>query len=121
VPPDQLDCNKMLFFDLSGNAPWIYGFAAAGTDGRVVCATDSHAIGLYLGDRPYFENALRSRDFTLSYYLIGRVPGVPGVVAAYLIVNDDGWVNGAVMASINLQWIGDLAATAAQRAAPLWH
>jgi hypothetical protein len=115
MPSARFDCSKMLA-DLGVNAPWIYGFAVAGTDGRVVCSTDSCGIGLYLGDRPYFENAFHSRDFALSDYLIGRLHGVPGLVATYPILKDDGSVDGIVMASINLQWIGDLAAKAAQRA-----
>ena len=115
MPPGQLDCNQMLF-DLTGNAPWIYGTAVVGTDGRIACATDTRAIGLNLGDRPYFQRMLRSRDFVLSDYLIGRLHRVPGVVAIYPIVKEDGTIGGAVMASINLQWMGDLADTAARRA-----
>ena len=105
-----------MLFDLTGNAPWIYGTAVVGTDGRVACATDTRAIGLNLGDRPYFQRMLRSRDFVLSDYLIGRLHRVPGVVAIYPIVREDGTIGGAVMASINLQWMGDLADTAARRA-----
>src|SRR5271169_4415700 len=33
MTPDQFDCNQMLF-DLTGNAPWIYGTGVSGTDGR---------------------------------------------------------------------------------------
>ena len=115
MPPGQLDCSQMLF-DLTGNAPWIYGTAVVGTDGRITCATDTRAIGLNLGDRPYFQRMLRSRDFVLSDYLIGRLHHVPGVAAIYPIIKEDGTIGGAVMASINLQWIGDLADTAARRA-----
>ena len=40
---------------------------------------------------------------------------MPGLVATLPIVRDDGSVGGVVIASINLQWIGELAASAAQR------
>src|SRR5271156_2815246 len=115
MAPGQFDCNQMLF-DLTGNAPWIYGTGVVGTDGRVVCATEPRAIGLNLGDRPYFQQMLRTRDFVLSDYLITRGAGVPGVMAAYPIIRGDGTFAGAVMASINLQWMADLAETAARRA-----
>jgi hypothetical protein len=113
--PGQFDCNQMLF-DLTGNAPWIYGTGVVGRDGRVVCATEPRAIGLNLGDRPYFQQMLRTRDFVLSDYLITRGTGVPGVTATYPIIRGDGTFAGAVMASINLQWMADLAETAARRA-----
>ncbi len=115
MTPSQVDCNQMLF-DLTGNAPWIYGTGVVGMDGRITCATDPRAVGLNVGDRPYFQSMLNSRDFVLSDYLIGRAKGVPGVMAIYPIVKKDGTVGGAIMASINLQWIGDLAETAARRA-----
>jgi diguanylate cyclase (GGDEF)-like protein len=115
MTPGQFDCKQMLF-DLTGNAPWIYGTSVIGTDGRIVCATDSRAIGLNVADRPYFQRMLHTRDFVLSDYLISRASGVPSVAAIYPIVRDDGSVGGAVMASINLQWIGDLAERVAGRA-----
>jgi diguanylate cyclase (GGDEF)-like protein len=115
MTPGQFDCNQMLF-DLTGNAPWIYGTGLIGMDGRVLCATEPRAIGLNVGDRPYFQHMLRTRDFVLSDYLITRGTGVPGVMAIYPIVRGDGTVSGAVMASINLQWMADLAETAARRA-----
>ena len=39
---------------------------------------------------------------------------MPSVVATYPIIKDDGSLGGVVLAVINLQWIGDLAADAAQ-------
>ena len=57
---------------------------------------------------------MTAHDFALSDYMISRATDVPSVVATYPITKDDGSLDGVVMAVINLQWIGDLAAAAAQ-------
>lgn len=114
VPFDQADCSRMLA-DLTENVPWLRGLDIADPDGQIICATDPRGIGLNIADRPYFQNALHSRDFVLSDYLISRVHQTPGLIASYPIIAEKGSLHGVVLASINLRWIGELAATAAQR------
>ena len=113
VPLDSSNCNQYMT-DLTTNIPWIRDLSVAATDGRIKCSTEPLAIGLDMSDRQHFQNALNSREFALSDYLINRLNQVPSVVATFPIINDDGDVSGVVLAVINLQWIGDLAATAAQ-------
>ncbi len=115
MPLDPADCNRTLA-DLTGNIPWLRNMNVVGTDGRIKCATDAHALGLNVSDRAYFQNALHARDFALSDYLITRVTQVPGLMATFPVVADDGSPKGVVLASINLQWIGELAARSAQNA-----
>ena len=114
MPPAPADCNRTLG-DLIANVPWIRGLAIAGSDGRIACATDTRAMGLNVSDRPYFQNAMRSHDFELSDYMINRVRQAPGLMATYPITNAEGAPAGVVIAAINLQWIAELAAAAAQR------
>ena len=113
VPLDPSSCNQY-FTDLTTNIPWIRDLSIASPDGRIKCSTAPLAIGLNVSDRPHFQEALNSREFALSDYLINRLNQVPSLVATFPIITDDGSVNGVVLAVINLQWIGDLAATAAQ-------
>lgn len=113
MPLDTSGCNQYVA-DLTPNIPWIRDLSVASTDGRIQCSTAPLAIGLDVSDRPHFRNALTSRKFGLSDYLISRLNHVPSLVATFPIVKDDGTLKGVVLAVINLQWIGDLAATAAQ-------
>jgi len=113
VPLDSPSCNQYLV-DLTTNIPWIRDLSVASPDGRIKCSTQSLALGLNVSDRPHFQNALNSREFALSDYMISRANDVPGMVATFPAIKDDGSLNGVVMAVINLQWIGDLAATAAE-------
>jgi hypothetical protein len=113
MPLDAPDCNQTLN-DLSGNVPWMRMLAVAGSNGRVKCASDPAVIGLNIADRPYFQNALHSRDFALGDYLIRRFSGVPGVMATYPVIKDGGVVTAVIVGSLDLKWIAELAASAAQ-------
>jgi hypothetical protein len=112
LPVDPSNCSYLT--DLTGNVPWVRSLAVAGTDGRIKCSTDPAAIGLNVSDRPHIQKALHSRDFALSDYLINRIYQVPNLVATYPVIAEDKSVSGVVLAVINLQWINELAATAAR-------
>jgi diguanylate cyclase (GGDEF)-like protein len=112
-PEQQPDCNQILS-SLAANAPWIHALGIIGLDGRMKCSTNPRAVGLNVYDRPYFQNALHSRDFALSDYLTMRVRDVPTLVATVPILKQDGSIDGVVAAAVNLQWIGNLAATVGQ-------
>ncbi len=113
APLEAPGCNQYLT-DLTANIPWIRDVSVAATDGRIKCSTEPLAVGLNVSDRPHFQEALNSREFGLSTYLINHVHQAPSVVATFPVIADDGAPKGVVLAVINLQWIGDLATTAAQ-------
>jgi diguanylate cyclase (GGDEF)-like protein len=113
MPFDPADCNKYLTA-LTGNVPWIRGLSLAGTDGKINCSTEQNAIGLNVSDRAHFQNALHSRDFALSDYMVNRIRQLPSLIATFPAIRDDGTINAVVLAAINLQWIGELVTTAAQ-------
>ncbi len=108
------NCTRFLT-DTASAAPWITSLAIANPSGRIVCATAPQVVGLDTSDRPYFQEALRSGKFVLSDYLISRQNGGPGIVAAIPTEGADG----VITAGIDLQWMGRLAAAAAQRAGAL--
>jgi diguanylate cyclase (GGDEF)-like protein len=113
-PLQQPECNQTVS-TLAGNVPWIYAVAIIGVDGRVKCTNEPRLMGLDVSDRPYFPKALHSHDFMISDYLTMRIREVPTLAATVPILKPDGTVEGIVGAAVNLQWIGDLAATAAKR------
>jgi diguanylate cyclase (GGDEF)-like protein len=113
MPLAAQDCNQILS-DLSSNVPWIRMLAVVGRNGRVICGSDPAVIGLNIGDRPYFQNALQSRDFALSDYLIRRVSGVPGLMATFPVIKDGGQIAAVVAASLDLNWISEVTASAAR-------
>jgi diguanylate cyclase (GGDEF)-like protein len=113
TPLDASDCNHYLA-SLADNIPWIRTLSVADTDGRIRCSTGAQAIGLNVSDRPHFQQALESRKFALSDYVISRLHQPPTIIATLPAVRDDGTVAGVVLASIHLEWISELAASATQ-------
>src|SRR6185312_10911187 len=114
TPLDAGDCNHYLA-SLAGNLPWIRTLSVADTDGRIRCSTGAQAIGLNVSDRPHFQHALQSREFALSDYVISRMNQPPTIIATLPAIKDDGAVAGVVLASIHLEWISELAASATER------
>ena len=103
MPLDAPECNQILS-DLSSNVPWMRMLAVVGSSGQVRCGSDPSVIGLNIADRPYFQNALHSREFALSDYLIRRVSGVPGVMATFPVMKEGGGVTTSVIvASLDLR------------------
>jgi len=101
--------------DLVGNMPWIRGMSVIGPDGRIKCGTQPSTIGLDLSDRPHYEEALRTRDFVVSDYLVGRANQSPTIVAAYPAQAIDPAVNAVMVASVELEWVGNLVAALERR------
>lgn len=100
-------CNQ-LFSDIGLDVPWLKGVSAVDLDGRVVCSTFPNAVGLSLADRDYFQRAVRTGEFVLSDYLVGRFQQAPTIVAVIPVRGAGNAVTGLITAAIDLHWIGRL-------------
>jgi diguanylate cyclase (GGDEF)-like protein len=107
-------CN-LYIRDLVGNMPWIKGMSIIGPDGRIKCSTLPSAIGLDMSDRPHYEEAIRTNDFVVSDYLVGRANQAPSIVVAYPAQAIDPGTNAVMVASVDLHWVNNLAATLTRR------
>src|SRR5215470_15691484 len=107
-------CNRYIR-DLVGDMPWIKGLSIIGPDGRIKCSTLTSAIGLDMSDRPHYEEAIRTNDFVVSDYLVGRANQAPSIVVAYPAQAIDPNVNAVMVASVDLYWVNNLVATLARR------
>jgi len=107
-------CN-LYMKDLVADMPWIKGMAIVGPDARIKCATLPSAIGLDMTERPHYHEALRTRDFVVSDYVVGRATRTPAIIALYPVQALDPEINAVVVASVDLQWISMLVATLERR------
>jgi len=114
LPADDVNCAQYLG-EFTGSVPWLRNLSVAGPDGRIKCSTDPSVVGLNVADRPHFQDALTERDFSLSDYFVNTVHQEPSLVAAAPAVAENGTVRGVVLASINLQWMGEIAADATKQ------
>ena len=93
-------CNFYLT-DLAGNMPWIKGMSIVGPEGRITCASLPSAVGLDMSERPHYREAIRTRDFVVSDYLMGRVTKTPALIAAYPVQPVDDSIDAVVVASVD--------------------
>jgi diguanylate cyclase (GGDEF)-like protein len=90
------------------NMRGIGNISVAGKDGRVLCSTLPHLVGVDVTDRHYFHDALARREFVLSDYVIGKAHGDPMIIAAFptSAINTD--TEAVVITSISLSWVQEL-------------
>jgi diguanylate cyclase (GGDEF)-like protein len=108
------NCN-LYIRDLVGNMPWIKGMSIIGPDGRIKCSTLPSAVGLDMSDRPHYEEAIRTNDFVVSDYLVGRSNQAPSIVVAYPAQAIDPSTNAVMVASVDLHWVSNLVAALGRR------
>nr|WP_281502986.1 diguanylate cyclase [Ancylobacter crimeensis] len=84
--------------------PQIAGLAVADTAGRVRCATNPDNTGLDLSGRDYMQLALKGIP-NLSSLTLSQVSNTPSIVVAEPVVNEDGDVDGVIMARVQLDML----------------
>ena len=91
------------------DAPWITGLSVIGANGRVTCSTVSNRIGLDASDRPYFQEAMTTKQFVVGHTATARTRGGVTLVGAAPIINEQGGVDGIIAAGFELQWVDRIA------------
>lgn len=91
---------------LLDKVPGAFFFAVVDADGSVVCNTLGSARGAYsLGNRRYFQDAMRTGGFVVGDHVRGRVTDKPTIQLAQALAGPDGRPDGVVLASIDLDYL----------------
>src|SRR5262245_22475995 len=106
-------CNRFLA-DVASQVAW-NTFSVADATGRIVCSSRPEAIGLDISDRDYFQEALRTGEYVVSDYAVGRVSPAPVVVALYPQRRADGAITAVLVGVLDAIWIDRLASAIAER------
>jgi diguanylate cyclase (GGDEF)-like protein len=93
---------------LQVDLPWIRTLSVVDKNGRVLCSTLPTMVGLDLGDRYYFKQAVNTNDFVVSDYLFARGTKQPSIVAAYPVSALDAGEETVMVAAINLDWMSQI-------------
>jgi diguanylate cyclase (GGDEF)-like protein len=98
----------------TSDIPWVSSLSVLDKSGRIVCSTNPRAVGLDASDRDYFKHVVEEKTFVVSDYLVSRTQRMPSIITAYPIENggDDAV---AVIAPVNLSWIGRFSNASANR------
>ena len=83
-------------------SPEYTNFVVAGPDGHVIASAVPLKTALNFSDRPYFQDLLKSKSFTISQYLVGRITGKPIVVFGYPVLDRRGNVTAVLIAPLDL-------------------
>jgi two-component sensor histidine kinase len=74
-------------------------------DGSVRCFSEAPGSGANLSDRDYFQNVLKTKKFSVGTYTASRISNRDLVPVALPLLDGEA-VEGAVMAGLNLEWLG---------------
>lgn len=89
--------------------PQFANIGVISSTGTLTCSAVPHSSPVYLGDRAYFKNALKTTHIVQGVFQTGRVIHVPMIV--YAVALPGGRASHAVAyASIRLTWINELLA-----------
>jgi len=106
---DGESCNR-LFSKMVKAQPAFTNLGAAKPNGDVFCSAIALTQPANFADRPYFQQALRTRDLAVSGYLVGRISGKPNITISYPALDDSGVVQAVVIAGLSLDWFNKFVA-----------
>ena len=82
-------------------------FGIISPDGSLLCSAMPVPPGTNLRDRPYFINALKSPDFVIGEYQLGRIAKVPTLAVATALRDEKHQPYGVLFATLNLATMAD--------------
>ena len=97
-----IDCHAY-FKSLKQRLPQYVNVGVIGMDGYSRCDGISGNQPVYLGDRTFFQQAVKSRSFSSGGYVFGRISGTASLQFALPVIAADGVMSAVVFASLNLQ------------------
>ncbi len=65
-----------------------------------------------VADRHYFQEAVRTRSFSVGSFQISRVTGARNISFGYPVTGENGEIRAIVAAALDLSWFNELAAAA---------
>ncbi|MBH5316396.1 methyl-accepting chemotaxis protein [Paenibacillus sp. GSMTC-2017] len=94
---------KMTFIQsLKKNAPHYDGNTFIGTDGKVKADTFEKSVGIDLGERPFFKNAMQGKE-TYTDVILAKTTGQRSIIVAVPVKQADGKVTGALTGLVNFE------------------
>ena len=102
VMQENSESCRSLFSDILKNQPFFSNIGAAGLKGDVFCNAASSAR-TNIADREYFRQAIGTRQFVFSDYVLSRTTGKHSIALAYPRLSEIGQPEGIVYAFLDLK------------------
>jgi hypothetical protein len=87
--------------------PRYMNIAFADPAGNLVCRSTTAAGPTYVGDRQYFQAAVRTGQFTVGEYLLGRLLNKPALVFSLPVYRPTGQLHGVLYVALSLDGFQD--------------
>ena len=84
------------------NSPEYTNFVVCRPDGQVVASAVPLTTEINFSDRPYFQDVLKSKSFSIGEYTVGRITGKPIIVFGYPVIDRRGNVTAVLLAPLDL-------------------
>ena len=81
------------------------GFTIVTAEGDVIASNPPITGPLNFSDRPWCQSVMRSRQFTVGEYQMGRISRKPVQVLSYPILDEIGEIQAVLTAGLDLEWI----------------
>lgn len=95
------ECHAMLK-RIDADTPWQSALWVVAPSGQALCGSLNPQLDLNIADRPYFQQALATRNFVVSDYVQTRVQRRKSLIGAMPVLDDDGDVRAVVVSTIVL-------------------
>jgi len=101
---DKAACNR-IFAEIVKQSEGYTALVAAKPNGDVFASTIPITRPVNFADRPWFQRVLKTHDFVIGEYLIGRVSGKPSIILAYPDLDDTGNLKAVLALGMDLEWL----------------
>lgn len=99
---DPQHCNRLLAKMLKSSQDRYRTIGILNTDGTQLCSAFGKDASVNVSDRLYFRDALRTGDFTIGEYQIGRVTQKPSINFGYPVINAEGKTTAVALLALDL-------------------
>ena len=106
---DAAACNQFAAL-LRGRSSRYLNLGVIDRNGVVRCSAVPARPGLYLGDRGYFQDAIKNEGFAVGEFQIGRISGKPSVNFGTPLFGADGAPTAVVFTAVSLSWLSEIVA-----------
>lgn len=84
------------------NSPQYTNFVVCRPDGQVIASAVPIITAENFSDRPYFQDVLKNKSFSIGQYVVGRITGKPIIVFGYPVLDRQGKVAAVLLAPLDL-------------------
>ncbi|MDQ0245586.1 two-component system, sporulation sensor kinase D [Bacillus fengqiuensis] len=106
IQHNDLNGVEKILIETQEKDPRFSGFYWANPEGDLLISSNEMPSSVNVSDRPYFQQALKTGQTSISEAHIGRVTG-RFVITIATPISDDGQVKGVLLSSLRLDEIGD--------------